>query len=155
DLVNPAIDHSIFRTAAGPAPAQSRSGPFRIVTLGRSDPVKGFRDLLEAVAIVRRRGVDLELMVFGSEKSLPVHPEAGYTHVGLRIDKDLADLYRSADCLVTPSWYESFPLPPLEAMACGVPVITTRYGTEDYAEDGRNALVVDPRHPDLLAAAIE
>jgi glycosyltransferase involved in cell wall biosynthesis len=34
------------------------------------------------------------------------------------------------------SWYESFPLPPIEAMACGCAVVSTKYGTEDYLEDG-------------------
>jgi glycosyltransferase involved in cell wall biosynthesis len=56
--------------------------------------------------------------------------------------------------LVSASWYESFPLPPLEAMACGLPVITTPYGTEDYAFDGVNAIVVPPQDPKVLAEAI-
>lgn len=53
-----------------------------------------------------------------------------------------------------PSWYESFPLPPLEGMACGAPVITTNIGTEDYAFNGENALVVPPRDPKKMAEAI-
>jgi len=54
-------------------------------------------------------------------------------------------LYAQSDIVVCPSWYESFPLPPIEAMACGTAVVTTRYGTEDYAVDGHNAIVVRPR----------
>lgn len=52
------------------------------------------------------------------------------------------------------SWYESFPLPPIESMACGTATATTQYGTEDYAEDLSNALVVPPRRPELMADAI-
>jgi glycosyltransferase involved in cell wall biosynthesis len=47
--------------------------------------------------------------------------------------------------VLCPSWYESFPLLPIEAMACGTSVITTPYGTEDYAIDGHTAIVVRPR----------
>ena len=163
-LVYPAIDHEVFRPApvGGPGgdPADSpgkgngHAGGFRIVALGRSDPVKGFADLLEAVALAGRRGCPVDLVVFGGEKDLPQREGSPYRHAGRRINRDLADLYRSAGAVVTPSWYESFPLPPLEAMACGVAVITTRDGTEDYAEDGRNALVVPAREPGRLADAI-
>jgi len=153
-LVFPAIDHEVFRPGPRARTADRPPGAFRIVTLGRSDPVKGFGDLLEAVAIAAGRGCAIDLAVFGTETTLPTRPGAPYRHVGRRVNQDLADLYRSADAVVTPSWYESFPLPPLEAMACGVPVITTRYGTEDYAADGRNALVVPPREPQRLAESI-
>lgn len=56
--------------------------------------------------------------------------------------------------VICPSWYESFPLPPLEAMACGTPVVTTRIGTEDYAFNEKNCLVVPPRNPKAMAEAI-
>jgi len=153
-LVFPAIDHEVFRPGPRAARDDEPPGGFRVVTLGRSDAVKGFVDLLQAAAIAAGRGRAIDLVVFGTETPLPVLPGAPYRHVGRRVNQDLAQLYRSADVVVTPSWYESFPLPPLEAMACGVPVITTRYGTEDYAVDGRNALVVPPRDPQRLAEAI-
>ena len=56
--------------------------------------------------------------------------------------------------MLCPSLYESFPLPPLEAMACGTPVVTTRIGTEDYAFNEKNCLVVPPRQPKAIAEAI-
>ena len=59
-------------------------------------------------------------------------------------DFELAKLYNMCDLQVTYSTAESFPLPPLEAMACGAAVITTPYGTEDYASDLHNALLVNP-----------
>jgi glycosyltransferase involved in cell wall biosynthesis len=93
----------------------------------------------------------VEWIVFGGAKgetSLPVQ------RVGKVFGAELAQVYSSAHIVFMPSWYESFPLPPLEAMACGTAVITTRYGTEDYAEHMANAWVVEPRKPDLLAEAI-
>ena len=58
---------------------------------------------------------------------------------------ELSKLYAESDIVLCPSWYESFPLPPIEAMACGTAVVTTKYGTEDYAIDGHTAIVVRPR----------
>ena len=50
---------------------------------------------------------------------------------------------------------ESFGLPPLEAMACGVPVVTTDCGgIRDYAVDGYNALIVPPGDPEAVADAV-
>ncbi len=46
---------------------------------------------------------------------------------GLSVDR-LVDLYNSADCLLFPSWYEGFGWPPLEAMACGTPVVASNSG---------------------------
>ena len=77
-----------------------------------------------------------------------------YRIVSPPTDEALARLYSDSDVFVSPSWLEGFPLPPLEAMACGTPVVTTSVGTEDYALDGLNALVVPSRQPDALAKSI-
>jgi glycosyltransferase involved in cell wall biosynthesis len=67
----------------------------------------------------------------------------------------MAEAYRKADVFVFPSWIEGYGLPPLEAMACGVPVVTTDCGgIRDFAEDGVNALITLPRKPRALAEAI-
>jgi len=68
-------------------------------------------------------------------------------------EADKAALFTGADLFVYPSRYEGFGLPVLEAMACGVPVVTTTGGAlPEVAGDG--ALLVDPGEPDLLAAAM-
>jgi len=68
-------------------------------------------------------------------------------------EADKAALFTGADLFVYPSRYEGFGLPVLEAMACGVPVVTTTGGSlPEVAGDG--ALLVDPGEPDLLAAAM-
>ena len=78
--------------------------------------------------------------VFGPENEL-----APYKFHGALGHEELSRLYAQSDIVLCPSWYESFPLPPIEAMACGTSVITTPYGTEDYAIDGHTAIVVRPR----------
>jgi glycosyltransferase involved in cell wall biosynthesis len=74
-------------------------------------------------------------------------------HLGYVSDGELRALYERAACLVYPSRYEGFGIPPLEAMACGCPVIASR--TTALPEVcGDAALYVDPDDPRQLAAAI-
>ena len=69
-------------------------------------------------------------------------------------EADLPDLYRGARVFVYPSFYEGFGLPILEAMACGVPVVTSR--TSSLPEvSGDAALLVDPDDPESLAHAMK
>ncbi|WP_342632961.1 glycosyltransferase [Metallosphaera yellowstonensis] len=60
-------------------------------------------------------------------------------------DEKLSRLYSSADAFIFTSYAESFGLPPLEAMACGTPVVMSdNKGSRDYAVNGYNALVSQP-----------
>ncbi|MFK7851154.1 MAG: glycosyltransferase family 4 protein [Akkermansiaceae bacterium] len=72
--------------------------------------------------------------------------------LGFVPDADLPNLYRAARCMVYPSLFEGFGLPPVEAMACGTPVISsTRGALEEVVADA--ALVVDPENvPDITRA---
>jgi glycosyltransferase involved in cell wall biosynthesis len=68
---------------------------------------------------------------------------------------DLPALYRSADLVVSVPWYEPFGIVPLEAMACGVPLVTSAVGgLVDSVVDGVVGVHVPPRRPDLLARAL-
>lgn len=152
-IVNPAIDHDIFHPLYL---EKHRNIKKKVVALGKLLEWKGLLDLFKAMEIVVKQRKDAELVLFGC-KSLP--PEykkyqVPYKCVGTLVNKELAKLYSEADAVICPSWYESFPLPPLEAMACGVPVVTTKYGTEDYAFNEENSLVVLPRNPQAMALAI-
>ena len=74
--------------------------------------------------------------------------------IGRVSDLELARLYRGAACVVYPSLYEGFGLPIAEAMACGVPVVTSRGGaTEETA--GGAAVLVDPLDVAAIASGIE
>jgi hypothetical protein len=68
---------------------------------------------------------------------------------------DLPALYRSADLVVNVPWYEPFGIVPLEAMACGVPVVASAVGgLVDTVVDGVTGAHVPPRRPSLLAATL-
>src|ERR671938_337834 len=82
--------------------------------------------------------------------------EAGVAQRGAiprRVGRDrIPGLLRSADVAVTPPWYEPFGMVPLEAMACGVPVVATGVGGHlDTVLDGRTGALVPPRDPAALA----
>jgi glycosyltransferase involved in cell wall biosynthesis len=64
-------------------------------------------------------------------------------------------LYSSSDLFVFASHIEGYGLPPLEAMACGTPVVTTDCrGVKDFVIDGKNAILVPPKQPDIIAESI-
>jgi len=67
----------------------------------------------------------------------------------------IADWYKAIDLLVAPQRWEGFGLTPLEAMACGVPVVATRVGTfQDQVIDGKTGRLIPPRDVSAMADAI-
>lgn len=78
---------------------------------------------------------------------------AAMHHVGYVSDAELKSLYRHATCFIFPSFYEGFGIPPLEAMACGCPVIaSTAPALREVCGDA--ALYFDPTRPEELAARL-
>jgi len=68
-----------------------------------------------------------------------------YEIVKATSDKEMAHFYAQADIFVSTSYFESFSMPPLEAMACGTAVVTTdNGGNRDYTKNGENCLIVPP-----------
>ena len=95
---------------------------------------------------MKRHPGKIEWHVYGFPHPIGAdNPLAPYKFHGALAHAELSRLYAQSDIVLCPSWYESFPLPPIEAMACRTAVVTTRYGTEDYAIDGHTAIVVRPR----------
>ena len=156
------VDVSHF-TPEGPAeqrPAQRH----RIAVVGRLVQRKGVDDVIRALGLVP----GTELLVVGGPDAefLDVDPEvqrlrAVATSCGVadrvvfrgRVSRaDLPALLRSLDLLVAVPWYEPFGLVPLEAMACGVPVVASEVGgLQDTVAERVTGELVPPRRPDVLA----
>jgi D-inositol-3-phosphate glycosyltransferase len=135
--------------------------------VGRFDPMKGLDRLLEAMSYLRHRR-RLRLMIVGGDG---IHTPEGQQLRGLartfgvedsiafvgRIEqKDLPLYYNAADVMVMPSYYESFGLVSLEALACGIPVVATHVGVMDaIIKEGLNGQLVENGDAKLLAKAID
>jgi glycosyltransferase involved in cell wall biosynthesis len=132
----------------------TRDGPAAegdyVLAVGTLEPRKNLQRLVDAV-----HRADVELRVVGAAGWGGVSVEAnGVRWLGEVDDAELARLYRGAACVVYPSVYEGFGIPVLEAMACGVPVVTSRGTAMEEIADGA-AVLVDADDPAAIAAGIE
>lgn len=151
---------------APPAPSDIASAARErpcVVSMGRLVPVKGFDVLLTAFALASKRvpGWCLEIWGEGDERerltgqTRELGIEADVRFPG--ITQRPTEVLRAADLFVMSSHAEGFPNALVEAMACGLPVISTRFGgaAEDIVQDGSNGLLVPPANAPALAAAME
>jgi len=133
--------------------------PF-VLYVGNIKPHKNLERLIDAFSQVRADGPDgLKLVVVGDDVSKypslrqMVHRHKLDKHVrflGFQPQETLASFYRLANAFVFPSLYEGFGLPPLEAMACGTPVVTSNVSSlPEVAGDA--ALLVDPYDAEAIA----
>ena len=149
-LICPAIDHETFH----PRKEVEDHSRRRVVAFAKQVDWKGTPDLLDAMKLVFAARKDVDLILYGSSRVSHTKEGVPYRFLLKPSDEELAELYSTADVVVCPSWYESFPLPPIEAMGCGAPVVTTRIGTEDCAFHEDNCLVVPAKDPKAMANAI-
>ncbi len=142
-----------------PLPAEERrqlnDGRKRYVLfLGDMRPRKGLYDFLEAARLALREIPDLHLWIV-SKEDCNIQSDLPFEYIYRPSRRDLARLYASCDLYVAASWWESFGFPPLEAMACGAPVVMTdSRGGREYAQPGENCLMTPPRDPAALAEAM-
>lgn len=136
--------------------------PF-VMYVGNIKPHKNIERLIEAFGRARAQSPDnLKLIIIGDEISKypalrqSVHKHKLDKHVrflGFQPMETLAAFYRLARAFVFPSLYEGFGLPPLEAMACGSPVVTSNVSSLPEVAGGA-ALLVDPYDVEAIAHGI-
>lgn len=143
-------------------PLLIRSVP-TILAVGRLAPEKGFSVLLDAVAILKEGGAPQRLILVGDgplrssladkAKRLGIDDIVEFT--GEMKAEEVRDCLRRADLFCLPSFSEGLPISIMEAMAAGVPVVTTWIaGIPELAESGVTALTVPPAQADSLAKAL-
>ena len=144
-----------------PAPAPD-GGRLRLVTMGRLVPVKDHATLLEAFAQVAAAFPGSELRIWGEG---PLRPalEATIERLGLRgraflpgQTSDAAAALANADAFVFSSTSEGLPMVILEALAAGLPVVSTRVGgVPEVAPEGEAAWYCEPGNAGLLADTLK
>src|SRR3954471_1950255 len=144
-----------------------------LLNIGRLVPRKGVDNAIRGLACLRRRyGVEARLVVVGGNSDLPdadATPEIGRlralaeeegvgSHVvftGRRSREFLKLYYSAADVFITTPWYEPFGITPLEAMACGTPVVGADVGGIRYSVvDGETGALVPPKNPEALGGRL-
>jgi glycosyltransferase involved in cell wall biosynthesis len=164
-MVPSGVDSDRF-TPDGPVMPRDPDRP-RILSVGRLVERKGFGDMIRALRYVP--GAECVLVGGPPEAELAADPYARRLRalaeqckvadrvrlVGAVPQADMPRWYRSADVLAATPWYEPFGLTPLEAMACGVPVVGTAVGgLNDTVVDGLTGDLVPARDPRALGAAL-
>ena len=167
-VIHNAIDE---RFLAGPDPERMElvrqrfqlDHPF-VLYVGNIKPHKNIERLIDAFARARTQCHDdhLKLIIIGDEISkYPALRQSVHKHkldkyvrfLGFQPQETLAAFYRLARAFVFPSLYEGFGLPPLEAMACGSPVVTSNVSSLPEVAGGA-ALLVDPYDANAIAGGI-
>ena len=156
------VDTDVFR----PTPARRAEHP-RLLVIGRIVERKGVGNAIEAVAALP----GVELMIAGGPATdlLETDPEVirlrglaerlgvadRVSFLGSVARPDVPALMCAADVVVAVPWYEPFGIVPVEAMACGRPVVGSAVGgLLDTVVPGRTGELVPPRRPDLLAPVL-
>jgi glycosyltransferase involved in cell wall biosynthesis len=167
-VIPEAVDHTVFRPLDVPDEFYERHDLMRdtryLLYVGSEQPRKNFLTLLRAFARVRAQFSDVRLLKVGQpelqrerDKAIVLARELGIEdsvdfrgHAG----DDLPLFYNLCHAFVFPSLYEGFGFPPLEAMACGAPVVCSN--TTSLPEViGDAALAFDPTDEDALVHGLE
>jgi D-inositol-3-phosphate glycosyltransferase len=145
---------------------------FTILQLGRMVPRKGVDNVIKALSKIGKTTSGIRLIIVGGEQenieegSNPeirrlqqIADEEGVTSMirfeGRKNREVLKYYYAAADIFITTPWYEPFGITPLEAMACGTPVIGSNVGGIKYSvEHGKTGFLVPPNDADALASRI-
>ena len=137
-----------------PAAAPRDDGVFRLLYVGQISQRKGIKYLLEAVKRLGRRDVELVLVggIVGSGAGLAPYA-ACFRHVPNVPHAELHRLFQSADLFVYPSLHEGSALAIFEAMASGLPVITTE-NAGSMVRDGVDGYLVPLRDPEAIERRI-
>jgi glycosyltransferase involved in cell wall biosynthesis len=158
------VDTHRFRPAAPAVPRGAR--PFEVVSVARLNPTKGHRFFLRAMAALRDAGgPEIRYTIAGEGPArTDILAEIAALDLGARVrltgsvsERQVLELLQQADALALTSigQGEAAPVAVMEAMACGLPVISSRIGgTPDMIDNGHDGLLVEQQDVSAIAAAL-
>jgi glycosyltransferase involved in cell wall biosynthesis len=159
-VVHNGLDHARFRPIeVDPEAVARRFGlrhPF-ILCVGSLMPWRNAGRLLRAASRLPYGLLFIGRDIWGTDRTARLATERGWDwarFAGYVPDEDLPELYAAAKVFAYPSLYEGFGIPPIEAMACGTPVVASTAGALPEVL-GDAALLVDPYDEDALTQALQ
>jgi L-malate glycosyltransferase len=144
------------------SPAPRKPGPPHVVVTRNLESIYDIPTALRAFAAIRNRYPNASLSVAGSgplrneleRLAESLHIAEAMRFTGRLDNEQLPELYRSADLMLNPSTVDNMPISVLEALASGIPVVSTDVGGVPFlVEQGVTALLVPPRSPAEMATA--
>tara|TARA_B100000745_G_scaffold292684_1_gene233827 strand:+ start:11257 stop:12354 length:1098 start_codon:yes stop_codon:yes gene_type:complete len=130
-----------------------------VITIARLVPWKGIKELIDAVDVVEKNGIDVQLLVVGDgpeRESLEKHAEGKKVSFAGKLPHDITLAYlKAADVFALNTGYEGFSHLLLEAQAVGTPTVTTNVGgNPELITHGKNGLLVPYKDTKALTGAI-
>ena len=161
-VIHNGVDVNKFKSVADKRKAKMEMGfnpdDIAIVSVGRLYARKGLFTLIESMPAVVKRFPTAKFIISGKGQSDEMHKLTAYAQqlgvkdnivfTGYYPDKKLPKLYQAADVFAFSTFYEHHPFAVLEALATGLPVVTTTVGgIPETITSGKNGFLVEPFHP--------
>ena len=147
---------------------KKRSGKLlKVLFLSNLLKSKGYMDVLKAAILLKQKGISAQFLFAGNWPNAKEQSEAinfikknnldNVEFLGFVKEKEKKQLLLDSDIFILPTYYyEGLPISILEAMATGLPIITTRHGgIPGIIEEGINGFFVPPGNPEMIAETIE
>ena len=161
-VIPPGVDTDFFSPAHKSTTSQDRT---RILYVGRLDALKGVDLLIEVLASLVSHGMNAELQIVGGGSADEFRRVLGRISElrltdrvklpGVLPQSALPKIYSEADCIVAPSFHETFGLAVLEAASCGTPAVAADVGgLRSIVVNGKSGFLIRQRDPKLYAEAI-
>jgi glycosyltransferase involved in cell wall biosynthesis len=155
------VDVDLFRPTN--APRRNHGEPFRLLSVGRLSPAKGYPILIEAIALLRKRGRNVRLTVVGEgplravlEGQISLRGLGEIIHLAGACNHDhVVNFYDSSDAFILSSFLEGIPVVLMEAMAMELPCVATWItGIPEIIETDVEGLLVPPASASAIADAV-